>query len=213
MSAWPGKYVIGLTGNIATGKSLVRRMLESLGAFGIDADALAHKVIKPGSQGYYHVVKEFGQSVLAPGGEVNRAKLGEIVFADPHALQRLEAIIHPLVGNEINRIASEVDDKTIVIEAIKLIEAGLDKQCDTLWVTWSITELQVARLMQSRRMDLEEAYRRISAQPPQELKIGQADQVIENNGSIQELRERVLQAWNNTFPEKQISDDIMELMF
>lgn len=213
MSAWPGKYVIGLTGNIATGKSLVRRMLESLGAFGIDADALAHKVIKPGSQGYHYVVKEFGQSVLAPGGEVNRAKLGEIVFADPHALQRLEAIIHPLVGNEINRIASEVDDKTIVIEAIKLIEAGLDKQCDTLWVTWSITELQVARLMQSRRMDLEEAYRRISAQPPQELKIGQADQVIENNGSIQELRERVLQAWNNTFPEKQISDDIMELMF
>lgn len=213
MSAWPGKYVIGLTGNIATGKSLVRRMLESLGAFGIDADALAHKVIKPGSQGYYHVVKEFGQSVLAPGGEVNRAKLGEIVFADPLALQRLEAVIHPLVGEQINTIISTVDSSTIVIEAIKLIEAGLDKQCDTLWVTWSITELQIARLMQSRRMDLEEAYRRISAQPPQAQKISKADQVIENNGSIQELRERVLQAWNNTFPDKQFSDDIMELMF
>src|SRR5512147_1107703 len=96
MSAWPGKYVIGLTGNIATGKSVVRKMLEHLGAYGIDADALGHRAIALGSPGYRPVVDTFGKWILTPDGQVDRGRLGRIVFADPEALARLESIVHPL---------------------------------------------------------------------------------------------------------------------
>jgi dephospho-CoA kinase len=210
MSSWPGKFVIGLTGNIATGKSLVRRMLEHLGAYGIDADALSHKVIKRGTQGYQQVVDEFGYGILGIDGEINRVALAKVVFGDPQELQHLEAIIHPLVGEEINTIISIVDSKTVVIEAIKLIESGIYEHCDTLWVTCSKPELQAARLVSSRGMDLDEAYQRINVQPLQELKINQADQVIENNGSVHELWTQVLTAWKATFPEKQIPENLME---
>ena len=94
---WPGKYVIGLTGNIATGKSVVRKMLEHLGAFGLDADALSHQAIGRGGPAYAAVVKHFGEWLLTDKGEINRNRLGRIVFTDPEALDQLEAIIHPVV--------------------------------------------------------------------------------------------------------------------
>ena len=97
MSGWPGRYVIGLTGNIATGKSVVRRMLEHLGAFGIDADALAHRTFAPEAPGYQPLIQAFGPEILQPDGRVDRAKLGGVVFSDPQALVRLESIVHPLV--------------------------------------------------------------------------------------------------------------------
>jgi dephospho-CoA kinase len=93
MSAWPGKYVIGLTGNIATGKSVIRRMLEHLGAYGIDADALSHRAMAKGAPGYAPVVQHFGQWILASDGQIDRSKLGRIAFADPEALKKLETII------------------------------------------------------------------------------------------------------------------------
>src|SRR5512142_1501433 len=97
VSKWAGKYVIGLTGNIGTGKSVVRRMLEHMGAFGIDADAFSHRAIAKGAPGYAQVVETFGKWVLAKDGEIDRSKLGRLVFSDPTALGQLEAIIHPLV--------------------------------------------------------------------------------------------------------------------
>jgi dephospho-CoA kinase len=94
MSAWPGKYVIGLTGNIATGKSVVRKMLEHLGAYGIDADALGHRAMAKGAPGYKPIVKTFGEWILGPDGQINRSRLGKIVFSDPEALAALESILH-----------------------------------------------------------------------------------------------------------------------
>ena len=97
MSAWPGKFVIGLTGNIATGKSVVRKMLEHLGAYGIDADALGHRAIARDAPGYKPVLDTFGKWILAPDGQIDRGKLARVVFADPDALIQLESIVHPLV--------------------------------------------------------------------------------------------------------------------
>ena len=102
MSNWPGKYAIGLTGNIATGKSVVRRMLEHLGAYTIDADALAHRVVAKGAPGYKPVLDKFGTWIMNEDGQINRAKLGHLVFADPQALAQLEAIIHPYVGQAVD---------------------------------------------------------------------------------------------------------------
>ncbi len=96
MSAWPGKFVIGLTGNIGTGKSVVRKMLEHLGAYGIDADALANRAIAKGSPAYQPVLDLFGKWILSADGQIDRAKLGRIVFSDPSALASLENAVHPL---------------------------------------------------------------------------------------------------------------------
>src|SRR5512138_1536032 len=99
---WPGKTVIGLTGNIATGKSIVRRMLEHLGAFGIDADGLAHRAMSPGAPAFQPIVDTFGKWIVGPDGQIDREKLGNIVFADPAALKQLEAITHPLISQVID---------------------------------------------------------------------------------------------------------------
>jgi len=121
MSAWPGKYVIGLTGNIATGKSVIRKMLEHLGAYGIDADALGHRAIARGAPGYQPVLNTFGRWILSPDGEIDRARLAKIVFDDPEALSRLEAIVHPMVTQAVDLLVRRSRHKVIVVEAIKLL--------------------------------------------------------------------------------------------
>ena len=102
MSRWPGKYVIGLTGNIATGKSVVRKMLEHLGGYGIDADALAHRAMAKGAPGYPLVLKTFGEWILDEEGQIDRVLLAKIAFSDPQALERLETIVHPLVAHAVD---------------------------------------------------------------------------------------------------------------
>src|SRR6266498_4979287 len=115
VSNWPGKYVIGLTGNIATGKSVVRRMLEHLGAYTIDADALSHRVISKGAPGYQPVLETFGKWLLDKDGQVDRNKLGRLVFADGTALTQLEGIVHPYVEQAINLLVKRATQKVIVI--------------------------------------------------------------------------------------------------
>jgi len=105
VSKWRGKYVIGLTGNIATGKSVVRKMLEHLGAYGIDADALSHRATAKGAPGYQPVVDAFGKWILEPSGQIDREKLGRLVFSNPDALRQLENIVHPLVQQAVDLIA------------------------------------------------------------------------------------------------------------
>ena len=104
MSNWPGKIILGLTGNIATGKSVVRRMLEHLGAYTIDADALAHRVISKGAPGYQPVLDKFGTWLLDKDGQIDRVKLGKLVFADGQALAQLEDIVHPYVGQAVDML-------------------------------------------------------------------------------------------------------------
>jgi dephospho-CoA kinase len=204
MSAWPGKYVIGLTGNIATGKSVVRKMLEHLGAYGIDADALGHRAIAQGAPGYQPVVDEFGRWVLASDGQIDRDKLSRVVFSDPDAMTQLESIVHPLVGHAVDILIRRSSQRVIVIEAIKLIESGLARKCDTLWVTFTPQELQLARLMQKRYMTEALARQRINAQPLQEKKIAVANVVIHNDGSFEDTWGQVTEAWNKIFPAAEV---------
>lgn len=192
MSSWPGKFVIGLTGNIATGKSVVRRMLEALGAFGIDADTLAHRVVEPGTPGYQAVVSSFGREILTAGGQIDRARLAELVFSDPQALSRLEAIIHPQVRQAENFLISKVRQPVVVVEAIKLIEAGLADQCDSVWVTKTVKHTQLERLVDKRSLSPETALQRIEAQPAQSLKLQRADVVIDMEVSFSQVWQQVL---------------------
>ena len=200
MSAWPGKFVIGLTGNIATGKSVVRKMLEHLGAYGIDADALGHRAIAPDAPGYKAVVDTFGKWILASDGQVDRAKLARIVFTDPDALIQLEAIIHPLVRQAVDLLIKRSSQKVIVIEAIKLLEGPLRQACDAIWVTYAPKEVQISRLTQKRGMSTAVAHQRINAQPPQNEKVKAADTVIRNEGSFEDTWKQITQAWKILFP-------------
>lgn len=200
MSAWPGKFVIGLTGKIATGKSVVRKMMEHLGAYGIDADKLGHRAIAKGSPGYKPVVETFGNWILDPDGQIDRSKLGRVVFADPGAMGRLEEIVHPLVEGAIDILIRRAKQKVIVVEAIKLIESGLGRKCDSIWVTYAQEEQQLARLMHKRSMEEGVARTRIESQSDQERKTVAADVVIRNEGSFNDTWNQVVEAWYKLLP-------------
>jgi dephospho-CoA kinase len=195
MSAWQGKYAIGLTGNIATGKSVVRKMLEHLGAYGIDADVLSHRAIMKSSPGYQPVIDTFGKWVLGANGEIDRAKLGELVFKNPDAMLRLETIIHPLVRQALDVLVEKTTHRIVVIEAIKLLEAELHNLCDQVWVTMASTDLQLERLVEKRNLSRREAEERINAQLPATAKLTKADVVIENDGSFEKTWKQVYEAW------------------
>jgi len=201
MSAWPGKFVIGLTGNIASGKSVVRKMLEHLGAYGIDADALGHRAMAKGAPGYQQVVDTFGKWILTPDGQVDRTKLARVVFSDPEALTQLESIVHPLVGQAIDLLIRRSNHRVVVIEAIKLLESGLRSQCDVLWVTHALQEIQLIRLMKKRGMSEAAALQRITVQASQDEKIAAANVVIRNDGSFEETWKQVVAAWHEFFPK------------
>jgi dephospho-CoA kinase len=182
---WPGKTVIGLTGNIATGKSIVRRMVEHLGAFGIDADGLAHRAMSPGAPAYQPIIDNFGKWILGPGGQIDREKLAKVVFNDPEALAQLEALTHPIVSQVINLLIKRASQKIVVIEAIKLFEAGLADQCDTVWVVDAPEAVQIKRLMQQRKMTEQDARLRVTSQPSQAEKKARALVVINNAGGYE----------------------------
>ncbi len=209
MSHWTGKYVIGLTGNIATGKSVVRRMLEHLGAYGIDADALAHRAIAKGAPGYQPVVEAFGKWVLSEHGEIDRAKLGKLVFNDPAALAQLEGIIHPLVEHAIDLMIQRAGQRVIVVEAIKLLESKLGAKCDSIWITDATEQVQVTRLTNKRGMSEADALQRIRMQPPQKEKVAAANTVIHNTGSFGETWTQVVAGWKAVSPTTDTSPLVM----
>jgi dephospho-CoA kinase len=200
MSAWPGKFVIGLTGNIATGKSVVRKMLEHLGAYGIDADALGHRAIAKDAPGYQDVVDTFGKWILAPDGQIDRTKLARVVFSDPDALTQLESIVHPLVRQAVDLLIRRSSQKVIVVEAIKLLEGPLREACDTIWVTYAQKQTQISRLTKKRGLSVAVAHQRVNSQPPQSEKVNAANTVIQNEGSFEETWQQVTKAWKVLFP-------------
>jgi dephospho-CoA kinase len=187
--------LIGLTGNIATGKSLVGTMLAGLGAKVIDADRVAHEVMRADGPAYRAVVEAFGPAILAASGTIDRAKLGGIVFRDPVALRQLEAAVHPAVIAEVDQAISRATEPVVVVEAIKLIEAGMHSRYDALWVVTAPRRLQIARLMAARGLTEKEAVLRVDSQPPQEEKAALADVVIVNDGDLDQLRRKVGAAW------------------
>ncbi|HZM22890.1 MAG TPA: dephospho-CoA kinase, partial [Anaerolineales bacterium] len=203
VSNWPGKYVIGLTGNIATGKSVVRRMLEHLGAYTIDADALAHRVIAKGAPGYQPVLDKFGTWLLESDGQINRSKLGRLVFVDAQALAQLEDIIHPYVAQAVDLLAKRASQSVIVIEAIKLLESELRTRCDAIWVTDAPQDVQIERLIRKREMSRDDALQRVHSQSAQKEKLAAAKLIINNTGSYDDLWKQVTEAWRKISPSQE----------
>jgi dephospho-CoA kinase len=202
-----GLYLIGLTGNIACGKSTVVEMLRELGARVLDADRVTHELQRPGEAVYARIVAAFGAGILAePGGPIDRRRLGAIVFADPAALRRLERIVHPAVHARIlawldglrDEAPGNVHPFTVaVIDAIKLLESGWKPICHAIWVVTCAPEQQIARLVASRGLGEDEARARVAAQPPQADKVAQADVVIDNSGTLDATRRQVEAAWQS----------------
>lgn len=188
---WPNKTVIGLTGNIATGKSVVRRMMEHLGVFGIDADGLSHRATSPGAPAYFPTVETFGKYVLDSDGRINRKRLGRITFGDPDAMKMLEKIVHPIVLEVIGILIKRAPQDVVVVEAIALFESGLADECDSIWVVDAPADKQVERLMETRKLTEEEARLRVSAQNPQAEKLARADVVIHNAVGYEKTLEQV----------------------
>ncbi len=190
-----GPLLIGLTGNIATGKSTVARMLAQLGAETIDADKVAHEVMRSGSEAHHEIVDAFGRQILTAEGTIDRKRLGHLVFSDEDALARLEGIVHPATLAEIERRIAATSAEVIVIEAIKLFESGLAQRCDSVWVTVCRPEQQIERIVEGRDLSRAEARQRVEAQRPQEERAARADVVIDNSGSLSATRGQVLVAW------------------
>ena len=196
MSArYPDKFIIGLTGNIAMGKSLVRGMLEGLGAATIDADRVAHQVMLKGEAAYDKIVAVFGDGILGDDGQIMRTALGEIVFADGARLRQLEAISHPAIRQRIDHLVRSSDATVVVIEAIKLLEGDLKHAVDAVWVVDASPEAQLERLMVERGMSEAEAAGRIGVQNSQAEKLRQADVIISNDGGFDDVRAQVEKHW------------------
>jgi dephospho-CoA kinase len=188
--------LLGLTGNIATGKSTVARQLAGYGALIIDGDAVAREVVEPGQPALTRIVEAFGAAVLNADGSLNRGALGRIVFNDAVQLKRLEAITHPVIRATIlTRIEAAPAQQVVVIDAIKLIERGYADRCAQVWVTTCPEALQIERLVRGRGLSEADARARIAAQAPQADKIARADVVIDTAGTRDETRMQVERAW------------------
>ncbi|MCA9903855.1 MAG: dephospho-CoA kinase [Anaerolineae bacterium] len=201
MARGDNKYIIGLTGNIAVGKSVVRRMLQHLGAYTIDADGLSHQAMMPGAPAYKPVADMFGRYILDANGQINRSKLGAIAFALPDAMTTLERIVHPVVGSAVKALISRASQRIVVVEAIKLLEGNLADMCDTIWVVDAPADAQIERLVTKRNISEAEARQRIAVQNPQADKLARANVVIYNGGNVDETWKQVQTAWNNIFAQ------------
>jgi len=194
-------FVIGLTGNFGTGKTTVSQILAKLGAVIIDADKLGHGLLQPDAETYGEIVAAFDTSILKPNREIDRNKLGKLVFADTAALNKLNQIIHPRICEIVKQKIEEYRQagiRVVVLEAALLIEAdGLKHLVDQVWVTTAPEATIVRRLKSQRGLKEEQILARLQAQMPQEEKAKRADVVINTDCSLDELRKRVTELWHN----------------
>ena len=187
---------MGLTGGIGSGKTAAARVLADLGALVIDADLLAREVVDVGTSGLAEIVAAFGDRVLRPDGSLDRAALGQIVFADDAARKRLEAIVHPRVRERAAEIEAAAGKDRIVVHVIPLlVETGQADRFDVVVVVDVPEEVQVERLARTRGMPAEEARARMEAQASRDERLAAADIVIDNSGSVEDLRGRLFEAW------------------
>jgi dephospho-CoA kinase len=188
---------VGLTGGIGAGKSEVSRRLASYGAIVIDADAVAREVVAPGTQGLAEVVKAFGPEVLQPDGSLDRAKLGSIVFADSKLRERLNAVVHPLVGQRMRALEAAAGPDAIVVHDVPLLaENGLAAGYDVVVVVDAPPRAQLDRLIRQRGLSREQASARMAAQASREQRLAVAGLVIDNSGSLAELDRQVGELWS-----------------
>lgn len=202
--------IIGLTGGIASGKSLVARIIEGLGGVVIDADQLAREVVTPGEAAYVAIVNEFGKEILCQDGALDRKALGRIVFSDSLARHRLEGITHPAIARRAEqRLASlrEAGTAVVVYMAPLLIEAGITSRVDEVWVVYVDRETQIQRLMQRDGVSRDEALQRLDAQMPMDQKRGYGKIVIDNRGTPEETERQVREIWEKNVVEGRPSGD------
>ncbi len=170
-------------------------MLEHLGAFGIDADEVAHRAMSRGGPAYEAVIRLFGEWILDSGDEINRKALGRLAFADAKLLDQLEEIMHPLVIQAVDLLIQRSHSPVVVLEAIKLFESGLADACDTIWVVDCTPDVQIDRLVRKRGLSESTARQRIAVQPAQKGKLARAKVVIQNSKSFEDTWNQVQNAW------------------
>ena len=190
-----GKLIIGLTGNIATGKTAVMRLAAERGALTLDADKIVHELMDHNPEIQAAIAIAFGSEVRREDGRIDRRALGQIVFNDPTALRDLETMLHPAVRSEIADQINSNEATIVLIEAIKLLEGELAQACHQIWVTRCQRQRQLQRLMICRGLDAEGAATRIKAQPSQEEKVALADVVIDTDGLMTETEMQFARAW------------------
>jgi dephospho-CoA kinase len=190
--------LVGLTGNIASGKSTVAQMLSERGATVIDADVLARRAVEPGTPGYRRIVERWGDAVLAPDGRLDRAALRGLVFSNPEELEHLNAIVHPEVERMRDRLVREAlerGDRIVVCDIPLLFERHLSENFDRIILVDAPRPLRLERLVKDRGLREPEAIDMITAQMPAELKRARADIVIDNDGTLTKLEQDVAAAW------------------
>ena len=199
MSTKPRAIAIGLTGGIGSGKSAASSMLRDLGAIVIDADKVGHEIYLPGRPAWQEIVDAFGRQFVAADGTIDRRKLGELVFADGAALSALNAIVQPRIAADIaSRIRAkreEGENAPIIVEAAVLIEAGWQWLVDEIWVVTVAPELAIERVMASRKLAREEVEKRIASQLSDAQRTREASCVINNDGTLDDLRAAIDRCW------------------
>jgi dephospho-CoA kinase len=206
-------YLIGLTGGIASGKSTVGQRLAERGAVVVDADVLAREVVEPGTPGLSAIEREFGTSVIAPGGSLDRAALGAIIFADPQKRETLNAITHPAIwerAKELFRAAHAADPDAVVVYDVPLLaEAAADRPMafDLIVVVQAAAETRIERLVSLRGMTREDAERRLGSQTSDEQRLRLADVVIDSHGTLEDTVRQVDALWDS-LPERTSQRDV-----
>lgn len=190
--------VIGLTGGIGSGKSTVSQYLAELGAVILDVDKVGREVFSPNTEAWHEVIAAFGQQILTPGGEINRKKLGEIVFNNPKALSRLNQIMHPRMYDMIAAQIAEYrrqEVEVVVLEAAILIEANWTPLVDEVWVTVAPEAMVLERLQKQRGLAEKQTLARIHSQLPPEERTRYADVVINNDGDRDKMKTKIKELW------------------
>ena len=187
---------VGLTGGIGSGKSEVAKLLAEHGAVVIDADALARQVVEHGTEGLAAVVDAFGKDVLRRDGSLDRERLGSVVFKDETLLRRLESIVHPLVGKRTAELMdAALEDAVVIYDVPLLVEKDLAGAYDVVVVVDAPEEVRLERLEATRAMSRDDARDRMAAQASREDRLAAADEVVDNAGSLDELRAQVEKLW------------------
>ena len=190
--------VIGLTGGIASGKSTISDMLRELGAAVIDADIVSRDVVSQGSNAYNRIIESFGDDILLEDGEINRKQLGNIVFSDEEKLKLLNEITHPEIIENVNAmidVFKKQQKKVVVVDAAILIEMGLNKHVDCVWLVLANRNTQLKRVMERDQLSSEDAWNRINAQMSNEERLQYADATIDTTHPVDEVRDRVKELW------------------
>ncbi|CAN5512815.1 dephospho-CoA kinase [soil metagenome] len=188
-------FVIGVTGNIACGKTTVMNELRRLGASSIDADRVYHQLIEPESVLWKTLVDHFGEAIVDDNGQIDRRALGGIVFGDSGKLAELERLTHPAIRAELRRLMSRHGSGVVAVDAVKLIEGGMQQDCSSVWLVTCRADQQVSRLIARNGLSVEDAEQRVAAQSPTGPKLDIADVHIDNSGEIEHTLHQVRLAW------------------